>query len=215
MRPFILLVLHLIGCYLNGSVGAQVMPSGGRTDVVWRPGTAVDVSWGDQFSASSVNIELYDAARQRRTVVAKGVDARLRTTGIVLPDSLSPGKHYLVFVRDAANNASYIRSTGYLPVEQSLARIRPTDVPNTDSLPLAFAIAPNPTTASSVLTWDMVGVRRIRVTGSDGVVRLEKDVEPTDRRLAIPSDTWLSGTYVLELIGPMHVLGRSLIVVVH
>lgn len=213
MRTIVMLMFSLV-CVVM-SVGAQVHPSGGRADIVWRPGTAVDVSWSEAFAAGSVDIELYDANRRSRLLIARGVDGRRRSTGVVLPDSLRPGKHYVLFVRDAADASRYLRSAGYIPVEAALARAGATDVAEVDLRQPQFFIAPNPTMASAVLTWDMIGVRRVRVSGADGVVRLEKDVEATDRRLVLPSDKWLSGTYVVELISSTHVVGRSLMVVVH
>lgn len=195
-------------------VGAQVMPSGGQTDSPWRPGTAVDISWDNTLEAPTVDIDLYDAARRKRIALARGIDGRQRTTGVVLPDSLPPSDHYLVFIRDATTPSSYVRSSGYVPIWPSLTIVRPTDVPETQPNREAFTLAPNPTTASAVLTWDVLGVRRIRVIGADGVARLERDVEPLDRRLVMPSDRWASGTYVVELMGATSVVGRILMVVV-
>lgn len=194
--------------------GAQVMPSGGQTDSPWRPGTAVDISWDNTLEAATVDIDLYDAARRQRITLARGIDGRQRTTGVVLPDSLRAGDHYLVFISDATTPSTYVRSSGYVPISPSLTHVRPTDVPEKRAEREAYTLAPNPTTASAVLTWDVLGVRRIRVTGGDGVTRLERDVEPMDRRLAMPSDRWASGTYVVELVGATTVIGRILMVVV-
>jgi hypothetical protein len=194
--------------------GAQVSPSGGQTDSPWRPGTAVDISWDNTLEAPSVDIDLYDAARRRRIALARGIDGRQRTTGVVLPDSLPHGDHYLVFITDATTPSTYVRSSGYVPISPSLTRVRPTDVPETRPDREAYSLAPNPTTASAVLTWDVLGVRRIRVIGADGVARLERDVEPMDRRLVMPSDRWASGTYIVELVGATSVIGRLLMAVV-
>lgn len=209
MRAFIVAV-----CCISGALYAQVLPPGGATDAPWRPGTAVDVSWDDALDATTVDIELFDAARQQRITVAQQVDAKPRTAGIMLPDSLRPGNHYVVLIRDAAQPSRYVRSSGYIPVAPALARVRPTDVPERHAQRAEYAVAPNPTPASAVLTWDVLGVRKIRITGSDGIVRLERDVEPMDRRLVIPSDRWASGTYVVELLGSTDAIGRILLVAV-
>lgn len=208
-------IIITIMCCALSSLGAQVMPSGGKTDAPWRPGTAVDISWETTLEAPVVDVELYDATRCVRTVLARGIDGRQRTTGLVLPDTQASGDHFLVFVRDASNPSIYIRSAGYVPIAPALTRVRPTDIPDVGQGHTAYTIAPNPTTASAVLTWDVLGVRTIRVTGSDGVVRLERDVEPLDRRLVMPSDRWVSGTYVVELMGATTMIGRLLLVVVH
>lgn len=198
-----------------GSLHAQVLPDGGLSDAPWRPGTAVDVTWRNVIDAAFVDIELWDASRMTTTTLARRVSARAQTYGVMLPDTLRAGTHYVLRIRNSDNPSAKMTSAGYLPIAPSLAPLHPTSVTDSEATRTALVIAPNPTPASALLTWDQANVRTVRVTGSDGVVRMDRDVESIERRIVLPSDRWASGSYVVELIGATGPIGRMLFVVAH
>jgi hypothetical protein len=205
----------LVLCLAMGSLHAQVLPEGGHTDAPWRPGAAVDIVWRNVIEAKNVDIELWDATRRVAITIARNVPARLQSHGVILPDTLRPGSYYVVRIRDRDKPDLCMVSTGYVPVAPALQRIRTTDVEQNDRSRTTTTIAPNPTAASALVMWEYDGVRKVRVTGSDGVVRMDRDVESTERRIVLPSDRWVSGSYVVELVGAQGVIGRMLLVVAH
>lgn len=198
-----------------GSLHAQVLPDGGMSDAPWRPGTAVDVTWRNVIDAEVVDIELWDALRLTATTLAKRVNARAQTHGVMLPGTLQAGTHYVLRVRNSDKPNAVMTSAGFLPIMPAIAPVQTTTVDEADTARAASVIAPNPTPASALLTWEHSGVRKVRVTGSDGVVRMDRDVESVERRIVLPSDRWASGSYVVELIGATGPIGRMLFVVAH